>query len=391
VRTLPDNPNLDHLRQQAKDLLSGLRDSDATVSLAGAQASLAKQYGFRSWTDLKAEVDRLGGHADVANPALARAIAERYALGEVTAPMRSTSRTNHMGRPYLLVTDRGRWAVRTMDNWIPIVDVEAEVTLQHAAAAAGVSLPAPVRSGSGAIVEEIDGHRWRCNGWLHSGPPLAAPVSAVHTHAAGGILATVHGLDLPVDRISPWHAQRLSTVPWVDLAVAAAARGAGWADALAHAAPTLVDLDAIGQGEPASAPVLCHNALGPGIVRLGPGGKLIVFDWEHAGGQPPSWELGDALLHWTVDPAGEVNAAGARALVEGYRAQAVQVPPLDLTAFSGAATSMANYVYGEVSRALAAGDDEERRHADRSVGHLLAHLPTCVTFERLLDVALAAI
>jgi Ser/Thr protein kinase RdoA (MazF antagonist) len=385
VRTLPDNPNLDHLRQQAKDLLAGLRDSDPTVSLADAQASLAKQYGFRAWTDLKTEVDRLRGHADVADPALARAIAERYGLGEVTAPMRSTSRTDHMGRPYLLVTDRGRWAVRTMDNWIPIVDTETDVALQQAAAAAGVALPAPARSASGAIVEEINGHRWRCNEWLHSGPPLAAPVSAVHTYAVGGILATVHGLDLPVDRISPWHGSRLSTVPWVDLAEKGAARGAGWADALADAVPTLVDLDTIGQGEPASAPVLCHNALGPGIVRLGPGSRLIVFDWEHAGGQPPSWELGDALLHWTVDPGGEVNAAGARALVEGYRAQAGQVPPLDMTAFSGAATSMANYVHGEISRALDAADDEERRHADRSVQHLLSHLPTRTTLERLLD------
>jgi hypothetical protein len=27
MKTLPDNPNLDHLRRQAKDLLAGLRDS----------------------------------------------------------------------------------------------------------------------------------------------------------------------------------------------------------------------------------------------------------------------------------------------------------------------------------------------------------------------------
>jgi hypothetical protein len=51
MKTLPDNPNLDHLRRQAKDLLAGLRDSHPDASLADAQASLAEQYGFRTWTD----------------------------------------------------------------------------------------------------------------------------------------------------------------------------------------------------------------------------------------------------------------------------------------------------------------------------------------------------
>jgi len=64
MKTLPENPNLDHLRKQAKDLLAGLRDCDPCASLADAQASLAEQYGFRAWTDLKAEVDRQQGQAE---------------------------------------------------------------------------------------------------------------------------------------------------------------------------------------------------------------------------------------------------------------------------------------------------------------------------------------
>lgn len=143
MRTLPDNPNLDHLRRQAKDLLAGLRDTDPAASLADAQASLARQYGFRGWTGLKAEVDRMRESAEVADPSLARAVAQRYGLGEVTAPMRSLIRADHSGRPYWLETDRGRFAVRTMDDWIPIVDAETDVALQEAAAAAGVALPAP--------------------------------------------------------------------------------------------------------------------------------------------------------------------------------------------------------------------------------------------------------
>jgi Ser/Thr protein kinase RdoA (MazF antagonist) len=385
MRTLPDNPDLNHLRQQAKDLLAGLRDSEPATSLADAQVSLAQQYGFRNWTDLKAEVDRGRGRAEVADPALARAIAERYDLGEVTGPMRSLARPDESGRQWSLETQRGRFAVRTMDTWIPIVDAETEVALQAAAAREGVLLPAPVRSRPGAIVESIGGHDWRAYQWRHSGPPLAAPVGAAVAYQVGGILGRIHRLGLPVDRVSPWHASRLSAVSWPELAASARAAGAAWADALAAAVPALVELDTIGEAAPPAPPVLCHNALGPANVRVGANGRLIVFDWEHAGGQPPAWELGDVLTHWTVEPAGGINAAGARAIVEGYRSETGTLPPLGLTAFSGAATSLGNYVSGEVQQALHATDAEDRRHADRSVGHLLSHLPTRTTFERLLD------
>jgi thiamine kinase-like enzyme len=73
-------------------------------------------------------------------------------------------------------------------------------------------------------------------------------------------------------------------------------------------------------------PVLCHNNLNPGNLRVGAGGRLIAVGWEHAGGLPPGWELSDALANWAVNPGGGVNAAGARALVDGYRARAGSLP-----------------------------------------------------------------
>jgi hypothetical protein len=390
MKTLPDNPHLDHLRRQAKDLLAGLRDSDPAVALADAQAALAQQYGFRTWTDLKAEVDRRRGCADVADPALARAIAAHYDLGRVTGEMRSLARPDESGRRWSLSTDRGRWSVRTMDTWWPIVDVETEVAFQLAAAAAGVRLPMPVRGRSGAIVAEIGGHRWRVNEWLHSGPPLAAPASSTVTHAVGGILATLHGLNWPVDRISPWHRVRLSDVRWPDLATSARSAGASWAPELDRAVDTLVQLDAVGAGDEEPEPVLSHNTLGPGQARLGTDGRVIVVGWEHAGGQPPSWELGNALMDWTVNPGGGVNTAGARALVDGYRTTAGTLPPIGPGMFRGALTGLANYLTGQIRYALGAGDGEDRRYADRSVQHLLTHLPTPAALERILDVALGA-
>ena len=73
LRRLPEKPNLDQLRKQAKDLLADYRDAkpDATqeverfekhpdaqkFALNDAQRILARSYGFASWPKLKAFVD----------------------------------------------------------------------------------------------------------------------------------------------------------------------------------------------------------------------------------------------------------------------------------------------------------------------------------------------
>ena len=54
-RSLPDRPNLRHLKDQAKDLLK----SDAATSVSDAQFQIARLYGFESWPKLKAHVESL--------------------------------------------------------------------------------------------------------------------------------------------------------------------------------------------------------------------------------------------------------------------------------------------------------------------------------------------
>lgn len=388
MRTLPHNPHLDHLRQQAKDVLAGLRDIDPTATLAEAQATLAQQYGFAGWVELKAEVERLRGVYDVADPSLADEVAQRFDLGEVVGQMRSVARPDHLGRHWSLTTDRGRWSVRSLENWWPIVDVETEVALQAAVSGAGIALPLPVRSPSGSIVEEFAGGRWRVNEWRHSGPVLAAPASAAVMRDVGVILATIHRLRLPVDRISPWHHRVLFPGGWGPLVERARSSGAVWAAALVESVRALEAIAGSGDGVDDAEPVLTHNALGPAQVRRGEGGRLVVTGWEHAGGQPPAWEIGDALLHWTVDQRGRVNATAVRALLDGY-ASVSPVPRLEPAMFRGAATSLLNYLYGEVETALAATDEESRRVGERSVRHLLAHLPTMSTVDLLLEAVMA--
>lgn len=82
VRRLPSNPNLDHLKYQARDLLEdhatcaqgaaqrirefhprfgGATDSEifgARLSLSDAQLAIAREYGFPSWTRLQRHIER---------------------------------------------------------------------------------------------------------------------------------------------------------------------------------------------------------------------------------------------------------------------------------------------------------------------------------------------
>ncbi|MBL7253691.1 phosphotransferase [Paractinoplanes lichenicola] len=379
MKTLPDNPHLDHLRRQAKDLLAGLRDTRPEATLADAQTALARQYGFRTWADLKAEVDRGRGGAVEAGQALAEQLADRYGLGAVVA-MRSLARPDEMGRRWLLETGQGRWAVRTVDDVYPVTDGEENTRFQEAALRAGVTLPRPVRSLDGRVVEEIGGHRWRVYESVRSGPPLAAPVSATITREVGALLAIVHGLRFPAAEICPWNDRRLSTRGWAELAGPATAKGAAWAPVLTAALPALAELESIGDCHAATTePVLCHNNFNPGNVRVSK--TLVVSGWEHAAGLPPEWELAAALANWAVDPNGGVNEAGARALLEGYGS----TRPLTLADFRGTAIGLQNYVAGQVELALEATGDEDARFADRNVRHLLTHLPSRAALEELVS------
>jgi hypothetical protein len=73
TRTLPEHPDIDQLRRQAKELLDAFHSGNAaasaevhahyrdaasrTLALHDAQLVLARAYGFDSWPKLKAHVD----------------------------------------------------------------------------------------------------------------------------------------------------------------------------------------------------------------------------------------------------------------------------------------------------------------------------------------------
>src|SRR5215471_19144152 len=55
-RLLPEKPNLEYLKKQAKELLRSMRQG----KLADAQHTLANEYGFATWAKLKSHLEALG-------------------------------------------------------------------------------------------------------------------------------------------------------------------------------------------------------------------------------------------------------------------------------------------------------------------------------------------
>jgi ankyrin repeat protein len=72
-RALPARPNLDHLRNEAKQRLKALRTHDPQAKLAAAQLAVARDYGFASWRRLKAHIDKLDAVPPELRPVFAAA------------------------------------------------------------------------------------------------------------------------------------------------------------------------------------------------------------------------------------------------------------------------------------------------------------------------------
>jgi hypothetical protein len=56
-RQLPPHPSLEYLKKNAKELLRDIRQRDPDFKLADAQRAIAREYGFSSWSKLKAHVE----------------------------------------------------------------------------------------------------------------------------------------------------------------------------------------------------------------------------------------------------------------------------------------------------------------------------------------------
>jgi Ser/Thr protein kinase RdoA (MazF antagonist) len=363
---------MDFLRQEAKDLLHVLRESDEGASLAHAQRAIAEEYGFRTWNDLKADVERRREEVPRPPAGLAEGVASGYGLGAVTAPM-IPIRYAYMGRRWELHTERGRFVVRPVFDWIDDRQAEVAVDLQERARAAGVRSPVPVRAPDGGLVRRVLDRSWRVEQWIDVGPVPVEPVQAAVARRAGMLLAAVHEVAPATDRpiqgqwVSP--TDRPNEDDWQALLDRARNADMPWTGQLAALAPTISELSAVTAEPPADSIVITNCDIGVEHVRLGPGGDLVVMHWDFAGPMAPEWELATMLFHWTQ--AGS-NLEAAQALSAGYRERRAPARPLTLGSFSSVITGWLTWLHHRAWEAADPQPSEQREFAARTLAEVLA-------------------
>jgi hypothetical protein len=77
-RNLPDRPNLEYLKKEAKARLDQLQRSNPAAQLSDAQHTLAQEYGFASWPKLKAHVDAVSDFAEASADRAEHPLAGRW-------------------------------------------------------------------------------------------------------------------------------------------------------------------------------------------------------------------------------------------------------------------------------------------------------------------------
>jgi hypothetical protein len=384
MRNLPDNASLDHVRRQAKDQLGVLRQTKPTATLTEAQASLAQQYGFASWAELKRDVERRNAGASlVAQDDVAERLAEAFGLGTVSEPMTHVER-QWAGDTWDLRTTDGRWVVTALADFIVPAHIEIESEFVTKAIGTGVLAPEPVRTPDGPFVLDLDGGSWRVHHWIQLGPPLPQPPLPKVAVEGGRILARIHALELPPPApVVPWLTQRPSASSWQQLADAARGSDKDWAEDFADAIAGFLDLDTIcDPADPNPRAILSKAWHAPAGVRPAGSDRLVTIGWEHSGAIPKDWELGSSLMAWSETIENDYDPAPARAFLRGYRELAGNIE-ITLPMFTSGVAAALNWTISRANIALNGDDSVYREESDRNIRVLVRNPISRSHVERL--------
>jgi ankyrin repeat protein len=170
ARSLPDSPNLEWLRKQARHRLDELRRENPGARLADAQLGLAREYGFPSWRALKAHIDALG-----VDGALFEAAKNGDAAALAALLDRHPEKLHVRNRPY----EHTLLHVAAFTGWLECVDLllargldpnvrekgDNTYPMHWAAAAGHLEVVRRLADAGGDVIGRGDDHQLEVIGW----------------------------------------------------------------------------------------------------------------------------------------------------------------------------------------------------------------------------------
>lgn len=191
------------------------------------------------------------------------------------------------GEVWSLTTDSGRYAVKATYQPMPADRAQRDAAYQDHIRAAGVPMPAVIRTPEGEVCVEVDGRSVRVYEWVD----VAEPERDLDPVAVGTLLAAVHAqAPLALGPVREWFCEPVGEAAWQEIVSALRTADAPFVDRVAALVPQFVALER--SFEAPEDLRTCHCDLWSDNLRATPDGGLVLLDWENCGPESPSQELG---------------------------------------------------------------------------------------------------
>ena len=279
----------------------------------------------------------------------ARAVAERFALGDVESVAMAARGWASLNVTWRIRTTLGAWAVKDVARESP-PELEAAAEIELAAEQLGVLLPRVVPSRAGTITATVGGRVFRCHEFVTGEPPTGA-LRATEAASAGEALGLIHHAELPWKPES-MHANTFGEAHWHDLIDRAARLGAPWTKQVRAAMPAILAAEELA-AEWWRRPhrwIGSHRDVRPDNALRSDAGLLLV-DWDAAGPVVQGREVERTLPWWEPH---------ADTFLRGYQNV---VGDVDLDEGHGDDGGLGWWLETNVRHALALPGDDERNWA----------------------------